>query len=84
MDRSKSSALRNFCRGGAVGAFLLVLLSGAFFSTASADTPVGWEKVEPVSFLSYFMLLVVWPIGIALLLSLLTLLPSLARRGSTN
>ena len=45
MDRSKSSALRNFCRGGAVGAFLLVLLSGAFFSTASADTPAGWEEV---------------------------------------
>ena len=84
MDRSKSSALRNFCRGGAVGAFLLVLLSGAFFSTASADTPAGWEEVEPVSFLSYFMILIVWPVGIALLLSLLTVLPRLARRDSTN
>ena len=84
MDRRRQFASRTAIRGGAVGVFLALLTSGGLFSGALADTPSGWDKVEPVSALSFLMLVLVWPLAIALVLALLTYLPSLARRGSGN
>jgi hypothetical protein len=66
------------------GFFFALLISGSFFSGAFADTPSSWEKVEPVSVFSMLMLILVWPVVIALVLTFLTYLPSLARRGAKN
>jgi len=84
MDRRHRSTTRTALRGGAVGVFFALLISGSFLSGALADTPTGWDKVQPVSALSFLMLIVVWPVAIALTLALLTYLPSLARRGSKS
>jgi len=46
-------------------------------SIASADTPAGWEKADHVSGLQFLLVLVLIPAGLAVVISLLTMLPSM-------
>jgi hypothetical protein len=48
-------------------------------SVASADTPRAWEKADHVSGLEFLTVLVLIPAGLALVISLLALLPSIIR-----
>lgn len=48
-------------------------------SPASADTPKGWEEVPDTSPLGFLLVLVIIPVGLAIVLTLLTLAPSLAK-----
>ena len=56
----------------------LVLAAGAVVP-ASADTPVGWEQSPHVSALDYLLVLLLIPLGLALVISFLVLVPSLVR-----
>ena len=55
------------------------VLGPALLSPAAADTPKGWEEAPDVSPLGYLLVLVIIPVGLAVVLTLLTVLPSLAR-----
>jgi hypothetical protein len=46
-------------------------------ATAMADTPAAWEKAPHVSGLEFLLVLVLIPLGIALVISVLAVLPSL-------
>jgi hypothetical protein len=46
-------------------------------AVASADTPASWEKAPHVSGLQFLVVLVLIPLGLALVISLLAALPSL-------
>src|SRR5690606_9755547 len=46
---------------------------------AMADLPEAWETPETAGFLDHFILIAAVPVGVALVIALLTLLPSLAR-----
>ena len=46
-------------------------------AVASADTPEAWEKAPHVSGLEFLVVLVLIPLGLALVISLLTVLPSM-------
>ncbi len=61
----------------ALSAALAVVV--ALPSIASADTPRAWEKADHVSGLEFLTVLVLIPAGLALVISLLALLPSLIR-----
>lgn len=54
----------------------VVLLAAA---PAQAAVPDGWEEVEPVSPLSFLMVLVIIPGGLFLLIALLSAIPSMVR-----
>ncbi len=56
-----------------------LVLGAALVIPAAADTPVGWEKAPDPSVLGYLMVLVLIPLGIAAVLTVLTLLPSMAK-----
>lgn len=58
-------------------AFSLVL-GAALVSPAAADTPVAWEEPPEVSPLSFLLVLVIIPLGLAAVLAFLTVLPWLA------
>lgn len=55
-----------------------LVLGAALVSPAAADTPVAWEEAPEVSPLGFLLVLVIIPLGIAAVLTLLTVLPSLA------
>ncbi|HZJ04750.1 MAG TPA: hypothetical protein VFD59_04665 [Nocardioidaceae bacterium] len=55
-----------------------LVLGAALVSPAAADTPEAWEKAPDVSPLEVLLVLVIIPLGIAAVLALLTLLPSMA------
>ncbi len=62
---------------------LLLLLGtawilGALAAPAGADTPEGWEQAPDVSPLGFLLVLLIIPVGAALVISLLAVLPSLA------
>jgi hypothetical protein len=63
---------------------LLLLLGTAWFvlgalvAPAVADTPEAWEKAPDVSPLGFLLVLLILPLGAAAVISLLTVLPSLA------
>ncbi len=59
------------------GAFVL---AAAAATPAVADTPEAWEQPPTVSGLEFLLVLAIIPLGIALVLVLLTVLPSLASR----
>lgn len=46
---------------------------------AMADLPEAWETPETAGFLDHFILIAAVPVGVALVIALLTLLPALAR-----
>ena len=60
------------------GSLALVLASAATVP-ASADTPAAWEQAPDVSVLGFLLVLVIIPLGIAAVVALLTVLPSMAR-----
>jgi hypothetical protein len=55
-----------------------LVLGAALVTPAAADTPQGWEKPPDVSPLGYLLVLVIIPLGIAAVLTVLAILPSLA------
>ncbi len=59
------------------GAFSLVL-GAAFLVPAAADTPAEWDTAPTVSPLDFLLVLVIIPLALAAVITLLTLLPSLA------
>ena len=60
-------------------AFALVLGAG-LLSPAATEEPAGWDTANNVSGYYYLMLLVIIPLGLAIVITLLTLLPSLASK----
>ncbi|WP_123391278.1 hypothetical protein [Nocardioides aurantiacus] len=60
---------------GALG----LVLAAAAVTPASADTPAAWEQAPDVSVLGFLLVLVIIPVGIAAVVALLTVLPSMAR-----
>lgn len=57
----------------------LLVLAGAALVPASADTPAAWEKAPDVSPLGFLMVLLILPLGAAVVITLLTVLPSLSK-----
>lgn len=55
-----------------------LVLGAALVTPAAADTPAAWEEAPAVSPLDFLLVLVFIPLGIAAVLALLTILPSLA------
>ncbi|MEO7944314.1 MAG: hypothetical protein ABIR34_13015, partial [Marmoricola sp.] len=55
------------------------VLGAALVTPAAADTPQAWETAPDVSALDFLLVLVIIPLGIAAALTLLTILPSLAK-----
>ncbi|GGF57926.1 hypothetical protein GCM10011519_34790 [Marmoricola endophyticus] len=70
---------RGLVRGGAAGSLLALigLSAGAY-----ADEPVGWESVQSVSGLQFFLVLLLIPLGLAIVISLVVALPSVIRGSS--
>lgn len=60
----------------AAAATAVVLAASA--APASADTPVAWDQPPEVSVLGFLLVLVILPVGLALVVALLSVLPSLA------
>lgn len=56
-----------------------LVLGGGLLSPASAAEPEGWESAPDVSPLSFLLVLLVIPLAAAAVISLLTVLPSMAR-----
>ena len=54
-----------------------LVLGAALFSPATADEPTTWETVPDVSAFDFVMLVLVIPLGLALVITLLTLVPLL-------
>jgi hypothetical protein len=75
--RTQRAVLRASAAGLAVA---LPLLAGP----ASADTPAAWPTPPHVSGLDWLLVLLIIPAGIALLLTLLVMLPSMVRTGSAT
>ena len=65
----------------------LALLPAALVTTlatpALAAAPNGWPEVEPVSPMSFLLVLVLIPAGLFVLISLLVAIPSMARGDSS-
>jgi hypothetical protein len=55
-----------------------LVLCAALVTPAAADTPAAWENAPDVSPLGFLLVLVIIPLGIAAVLALLTILPSMA------
>ena len=55
-----------------------LVLGGALIAPAAAAEPEGWESAPDVSPLGFLLILVIFPLGAAAVISLLALLPSLA------
>ena len=60
------------------GAVSLVLAT-SLMVPASADTPDRWEQSPDVSILGFLLVLVIIPLGVAAVVALLAVLPSLTR-----
>ncbi len=86
--RSRTAA-RPVFRPGSGPAFrtvrrLLTVLMGfvavlAVPAVASADTPESWTTPPPVSGLDFLLMLLIFPLGLALIITVLTVLPSIVR-----
>ena len=70
--RSSRFAARAFVASAFVG---LLTVSGS----AVADTPAAWDDAPDHGFFAYLLVLILIPAGIALVVSLLTVLPSLIK-----
>jgi len=62
----------------ALGAALGLVLGAALVTPASADVPQNWEQAPDVSPLGFLLVLVIIPLGLAAVIALLTVLPSMA------
>lgn len=60
----------------------LVVVSAATLAPAYADTPAAWEPEPHVPVLDFLLVLFLIPLGIAAVISLLVLLPSMIRSRS--
>ena len=56
-----------------------LVLASSLVSSASADTPERWEQAPDVSILGFLLVLVIIPLGVAAVVVLLAVLPSLTR-----
>jgi hypothetical protein len=56
-----------------------LVLCAAVATPATADVPAAWDQSPDVSPLGFLLILVIIPLGIAAVLTLLTILPSLTR-----
>ncbi len=54
------------------------LLLGVLAGPAAADTPSAWEQAPDVSPLGFLLVLLIIPLGLAAVISLLVVLPSMA------
>jgi hypothetical protein len=70
------SHVRRLTLTGAVT--VLLVLAGGALDAVAADTPEGWEKAPHVSGLEFLLVLLLIPVGIAAVISLLVVIPSLA------
>jgi hypothetical protein len=55
-----------------------LVLGAALLTPAAADTPTGWESPPPVSVFDFVLVLVLIPLGVASVIALLAVLPSMA------
>lgn len=55
-----------------------IVLGGALVAPASAAEPDAWERAPDVSPLGFLLILVIFPLGAAAVISLLAVLPSMA------
>lgn len=76
MPDTNARVVRRLARALALTPVLLVPLAAA---PALAAPPEGWPETESPSVLGYLMLLVIIPLAAALVITLLTIAPSLAR-----
>jgi hypothetical protein len=73
---------RSLLRRAALVAFAAAVAVVALPAVASADTPAAWDDDPHVSGLQWLLLLVVIPLGLALMIAVLVSLPSmLSHRG---
>jgi hypothetical protein len=69
--------LRNHLRRAVLAVVAAVVAVVALPAVALGDTPADWEKVPHVSGLEFLLVLVLIPVGIGLVITVLTILPSL-------
>jgi uncharacterized RDD family membrane protein YckC len=55
---------------------LMTVLSGVLVDAASADTPAHWEKAPSVSGFDFLLVLLLIPLGLALVISFLAFVPA--------
>jgi hypothetical protein len=77
--RSLRPALRAFA---GITTITVALALPMLAAPAFADRPAGWDQAPHVSAIKYLLVLLIIPGGIALLISLLVMLPSLVRGDS--
>lgn len=77
-SRRPSSRLRSRALLASAGLGVLVGLPLAA-SPAYAAAPVGWPEADPISLMSVLVIFVFAPVGLALLIMVFALAPSLAR-----
>jgi len=68
---------RNLLRRALLAFAAALVTVVALPAVAAADTPADWAKAPHVSGLEFLLVLVLIPLGIALVITVLTLLPSL-------
>lgn len=57
----------------------LLVLAGGALDAVAADTPQGWEKAPHVSGLDFLLVLLLIPVGVAAVISLLVVVPTLTK-----
>ncbi len=55
-----------------------LVLGAALVSPAAADAPAAWEQPPEVTPLDFLLVLVIFPLSLAAVIALLTVLPSMA------
>jgi hypothetical protein len=55
-----------------------LVLGAALVSPAAADAPSAWDQPPEVTPLEFLLVLVIFPLGLAAVIALLTVLPSMA------
>ncbi|MCW2848850.1 MAG: hypothetical protein JWR90_2824 [Marmoricola sp.] len=63
----------------AFGVACSLVLAAALVTPAAAQPPTGWEREPSVSALHFLLVVLLIPLGLAAVLVLLTVLPSLGR-----
>jgi hypothetical protein len=79
MNHRAPQPSRNLVRRIVLAVSAAVVAVVALPAVASADTPAAWEKADHVSGLQFLLVLVLIPGGLALVISLLAVLPSIIR-----
>jgi hypothetical protein len=75
--KNHEAPTRNLLRRSVLAFIAALVAVVALPAVASADTPEAWDKPPHVSGLEFLTVLVLVPLGLALVISLLALLPSL-------